>query len=154
MIEFTTAIEIDRPVHDVFAYVTDPAKLATWQTNTVAVEQLTDGPVRVGTRLRETHSAPGGRRLKSLVEVSAIERDRLFALRIVDGPLPVDGRFELASTGAGSTRIEVHGSGAARGALRLAAPLLSRVLRRQFANHLSALKRVLEDPGSAASPTR
>jgi uncharacterized membrane protein len=147
MIQFTTAIEIDRPVRDVFAYVTDPAKLASWQTNTVEVTQETDGPLRVGTRLREVHRAPGGRRLASLVEVTELEAERAFALRILDGPLPVDGRFLFVPAGAGRTRVEVHGSGAPRGPLRMLAPLLSRVVRRQFSAHLAALKRVLEQPG-------
>ena len=36
MIDFTIDTQIARPVGDVFAYVTDPDKLATWQTNTVS----------------------------------------------------------------------------------------------------------------------
>jgi uncharacterized membrane protein len=155
MIEFTTAIEIDRPVHEVFAYVTDPAKLPCWQTNTVEVTQLTDAPLRVGTQLREVHRAPGGRRLESLVEVTELEPDRAFALRILDGPLPVDGRFLFAPAGGtGRTRVAVHGSGTPRGPLRLLAPVMSRVLRRQFASHLAALRQALENPGSPASRTR
>jgi uncharacterized protein YndB with AHSA1/START domain len=41
-------LEIDRPVEGVFAYVTDPAKLAEWQPNLVSVTKETDGPVRLG----------------------------------------------------------------------------------------------------------
>jgi len=52
VIRFTINTDIDRPVGDVFAYVTDPQKLPTWQTNTVSVVQEGDGPLRVGTRLR------------------------------------------------------------------------------------------------------
>jgi uncharacterized membrane protein len=154
MIDFTTTIEIDRPVNEVFAYVADPAKLPTWQTNTVEVTQTTDGPLRVGSRLREVHLAPGGRRLESLVEVTELDPNRVFALRIVEGPLPVDGRFVFAPAATGMTQVAVHGSGRPRGAMRLLAPLLSRVLRRQFAAHLAELKRTMEDPGSAASRTR
>jgi uncharacterized membrane protein len=149
MIEFTVAIEIDRPVGAVFAWVTDPAKLPTWQTNTVAVEQVTDGPLGVGTRLRETHRAPGGRRLDSLVEVVAYEPDRHFALRILDGPLPIDGAFAFAPAASG-TRVEMHGHGEPRGLMRMAAPLLARVLRRQFARDLASLKSVLEEPRLAS----
>ena len=145
MIDFTVSVEIDRRVGDVFAHVTDPAKLPSWQTNTVAVVQETDGPLGVGTRLRETHRAPGGRRLDSLVEVVAYEPDRRFALRIVEGPLPVDGTFAFAPTERG-TRVELRGHGEPAGVARLAAPLLARVLRRQFARDLATLKQVLEQP--------
>ena len=48
MIDFEVKTVIDRPVSEVFAYATDPFRLATWQTNTVAAEQLDDGPLRRG----------------------------------------------------------------------------------------------------------
>ena len=90
MISFTFDVEIERPVAEVFAYVTDPAKLHEWQTNTLEVEQLTDGPLGVGTRLREVHVA-GRRRMEQVVEVSAYEPGRRFDLDLVEGPLPVGG---------------------------------------------------------------
>lgn len=147
MIDFTVAVEIDRQPSDVFAYVTDPTKLATWQRSTVAVVQETDGAIGVGTRLRETHRAPGGRRLDSLVEVTRFEPDRRFALRILDGPLPIDGSFAFTPTADG-TRVEMRGTGAPTGFLRLAAPLLKQAMRRQFAGDLALLKSVIETPGS------
>jgi uncharacterized protein YndB with AHSA1/START domain len=143
MIEFTVETEIDRPVTEVFAYVTDPAKLPTWQTNTVSVVQEGDGPLRIGTRLREVHRAPGGRELVSLVEVSELEPERVFALRMVEGQLPIHGRIALEPV-AGGTRMRFTVHGQPRGALRLAQPLLRRALRRQFAEHCATLKRVLE----------
>jgi uncharacterized protein YndB with AHSA1/START domain len=57
MIEVTVETEIARPPAQVFAYVTDPSKLATWQTNTVSAVAEPDGPVAPGTRFREEHRA-------------------------------------------------------------------------------------------------
>ncbi len=76
MIEFTVETEIARPAAEVFAYATDPAKLATWQTNTVSAVPDHDGPLGLGTRVREVHRAPGGKQLASLVEVSDYEPNR------------------------------------------------------------------------------
>ena len=36
MIEFIVETEIARSVAEVFAYVTDPTRLPTWQTNTIS----------------------------------------------------------------------------------------------------------------------
>jgi uncharacterized protein YndB with AHSA1/START domain len=151
MIDFNVSIQIDRPVPDVFAYVTDPAKLSSWQANTVsvAVEDAAAGPLAVGTRLRETHRAPGGRQVHSRVEVSELERDRRFALRILEGPLPVHGTFAFAPTGPG-TRVELHAHGAPTGLMRLGEPLFGRVLRRPFGHDLARLKQVLEQPELAS----
>ena len=44
MIDFTVETPIDRPADEVFAYVTDPGKLATWQTNTVSSTPEPPGP--------------------------------------------------------------------------------------------------------------
>ena len=94
MIDFTIETHIERPVADVFGYVSDPGKLATWQTNTVSAVQEGDGPLRLGTRLREVHRAPGGKELASVVEVSEYEPDRTFALRVVEGT-PVHLRIDV-----------------------------------------------------------
>jgi hypothetical protein len=52
MIKFTVGTEIARPPTDVFAYVTDAAKLATWQTNTISAVTEDDTPIALGTRVR------------------------------------------------------------------------------------------------------
>jgi uncharacterized protein YndB with AHSA1/START domain len=59
MIDLTIDTQIDRPAADVFAYVTDPERLPTWQTNTIS--SIPDGPMAAGTRLRELHRAPAAR---------------------------------------------------------------------------------------------
>ncbi|MEA2142905.1 MAG: hypothetical protein QOI64_1335, partial [Solirubrobacteraceae bacterium] len=45
----TQSIEIARSPEDVFAYLTDPSKLSTWQ-DAEEVTKLTPGPPGVGTR--------------------------------------------------------------------------------------------------------
>lgn len=135
-------VEIARPVAEVFAYVTDPAMLATWQTNTVSAVQEDEGSLGLGTRLREVHRA-GGRSVPSLVEVSEYEPDRRFSLRVIEGPLPVDVRITFEPTDRG-TLMCFGAHGQPNGPLRLAQPLLRRVLRRQFARYCATLKQVLE----------
>lgn len=143
MIDFTIDTQIERPVADVFGYVTDPGKLSTWQTNTVSAVQEGDGPLGLGTRLREVHRAPGGKALESVVEVSEYEPGRTFALRVVEGT-PVHLRVTFEPSGRGTLmRFRAHGQ--LTGPMRLAQPLLQRLLKRQFTEHCATLKRVLED---------
>jgi uncharacterized protein YndB with AHSA1/START domain len=149
VIELTVTTDIERPVGEVFAYVTDPGKLPTWQRNTVSVRQEGDGPLRVGTRLREVHRGPGGRELASLVEVSELEPDRAFGLRMLDGPLPVHARIGFEPTATG-TRMAFTAHGEPSGAMRLAQPLLRVALRRQFAEHCRNLKSVMESRAPSA----
>src|SRR3954447_20455991 len=72
----STTIEIACPPQEVFAFVADPAKLSAWQ-DAEEVQQLTDGPVQTGTRLREVHKVMGRRRVE-LTEVVECDPGRVF----------------------------------------------------------------------------
>jgi uncharacterized protein YndB with AHSA1/START domain len=144
MIQFTVATEIARPPTEVFGYVTDPAKLATWQTNTISAVAEDDQPFGLGTRVREVHRAPGGKQLASLVEVSEYEPDRVFALRMLEGALPIHARITFEPTELG-TRVQFDAHGRPSGPMRLAQPLIRLTLKRQFAGYCATLKEVLEN---------
>jgi uncharacterized protein YndB with AHSA1/START domain len=139
MIDFTLESRFDHAPKDVFDYVSDPARLPTWQTNTVS--SVPDGPMGVGTRLREIHRAPGGKELVSVVEVSEFEPGQVFALRVVEGT-PVHLRITLDPDGDG-TRMRFRAFGELGGPTRLLQPILGRTLKRQFAQQLDTLGRVL-----------
>src|SRR4051812_3625343 len=108
MIKFGFAIEIARPTSEVFSYLTDPAKLQQWQ-GTAEVEQLTPGPVREGTRFREVHERLG-RRIESVTEVTGYDPDRHFAVSIAEGPVPIDGEWDLDPSAVG-TRVDFRATG-------------------------------------------
>jgi uncharacterized protein YndB with AHSA1/START domain len=142
MIDFTVATHIARPPRDVFAYATDPDKLASWQTNTVSATRTDDGPYGVGSRLREVHRAPGGKELESVVEVVRYEPDREFALEVREGtPVHAHLSFDPAD---GGTRMRFRAHGSLTGPSRLIEPLVGRMLRRQFTKQVATLKDVLE----------
>jgi uncharacterized protein YndB with AHSA1/START domain len=152
MIDFTVETQIARPVHDVFAYATDPDRLPSWQDNTVSAERMDDGPLGVGSRLREVHRAPGGKELESIVEVVRYEPDRVFALEVREGP-PIHGHLTF-DPADGGTRVRFRAHGSLTGPTRLIQPLVGRMLRKQFARQVATLKRVLEDAPVAASTPR
>ena len=65
---------VGRPPEVVFDYLTDPSKLADWQTSKTTVEQLTDGAPGLGTRVRERTKPPGGKEFEQIVEFTEFER--------------------------------------------------------------------------------
>jgi len=142
MIDITVETQIARPVHDVFAYATDPEKLPSWQTNTVSATREDDGPYGLGSRLREVHRAPGGKELESVVEVVEYAPDRVFALEVKKGT-PIHAHITFDRAGGG-TRMRFRAHGKLTGVGRLIEPLVARMLRKQFAQHLATLKQVLE----------
>ena len=145
MIDFIVETEIDRPVDEVFAYVADPSRLATWQTNTVSAVTEDGGPMAAGARLREIHRMPGGRKLESVVEVAEFEPNRTLGLRVVEGT-PIHGHISLEEAG-GATLMRFRVYGQLEGAMRLLQPLVRRQLQRQFRADCNRLKSLLEGEG-------
>src|SRR5690348_11324146 len=77
---------IDRSPEVVFDYMTDPANLAQWQPVKTHVEQLTDGPPGLGTRIREGTNPPLGREFDMVTEFTEFDRPRRFHVHVVEGP--------------------------------------------------------------------
>jgi uncharacterized membrane protein len=143
LIDFTIQTDIDKPVADVFAYVADPSKLPTWQTNTVSAMVVGGGPVGLGSRVVEVHRAPGGKELSQIVEFWEFEPNRRLSIRVVEGALPIDGTLKFEARERG-TRMSFNVYGKPGGPLRFAKPLMQWALKRQFAGYCATLKRVLE----------
>jgi uncharacterized protein YndB with AHSA1/START domain len=141
VIRFTTDVHVERPPEDVFAYISDPAKLGEWQ-GTDEVEQLTSGPVGKGTRFREIRKV-AGRASEQITEVAEYDPPRVFAIKVVEGPVPVDGRWVLAPDGNG-TRLELTATGTGPKRLRFADTLLAKLFKARFAASHKKLKHALE----------
>jgi len=52
VVDVSASIMINRPVEDVFAYVTDVTNDPTWHTDALEAQKMTEGPIGLGTRWR------------------------------------------------------------------------------------------------------
>jgi uncharacterized protein YndB with AHSA1/START domain len=137
------SLVIERPPAEVFAYTTDPANLAEWQST--ALEARSEGPVQQGAHVTEVRKFLG-RRMESEVEVTAFEPDRRFALKVLSGPVPFAFEQTLEPSDGG-TRVSVVAEGEPGGFFKLAEPIVARALRRELRGNLETLKDVLESSG-------
>jgi uncharacterized protein YndB with AHSA1/START domain len=134
---------VGRPPDEVFAYMVQPENLASWQPSKVAVEPLTDGPPRQGYRVKERTKA-GLRQWDQVVEFTEFEPGRALTTHIVEGLVPIDGRWTFTDDGAGRTRVHFVAEGELTGPLRLAEPLLRRGIARTFRRSHALLARNVE----------
>lgn len=130
---------VGRAPEVVFDYLTDAANLADWQTSKTYVAQITDGPPRQGTRVRERTKPPGGREFEQVVEFTEFDRPRHVHVHVVEGPYPVDGTWDFAPEGDG-TRVRFRAEGELRGALRLLGPVTGLLMARQFRGYHEHLR--------------
>jgi len=131
------------PPEAVFDYMTDPANLREWQTSKTRVEPLDEGPPRQGYRVREWTKPPGRKEFAQVVEFAEFDRPHRLHVHIVEGPLPVDGTWELRADGGG-TRGDFVAEGPLSGPMRLAGPLVKLMLGREFARYHANLRRNVE----------
>jgi uncharacterized protein YndB with AHSA1/START domain len=129
---------IARPPEDVFAFMAAPENLAKWQTIKTHVTPVSDGPPRLGYRVREGNKV-GPREWEQLVEFTEFEPGRALGVKVVEGP-ESSGRWTLAPDGAG-TRVHFV---ADMKAPALLAPLLKRIAARNFRGYHENLRRELE----------
>jgi carbon monoxide dehydrogenase subunit G len=140
---FEETFSVGRPPTVVFDYVIQPGNLADWQTSKTFVEQITDGPPRLGTRVRERTKVPGRKEWEQIVEVVEFERPRRFGVHIVEGNVPVDGRWTFERDGA-ATRVHFEAWGELRGPLKLLQPMVKLAMARSFAKYHRNLRRNVE----------
>jgi hypothetical protein len=96
---------IDRPPVDVFRFVaTDHVRNHPRWDPLMELEQMTDGPVGVGTVIRRRHTHSGDP-IEGTMEVVEYEPDRAFGMVIQDGPLEMRSRMLFEPEGEGGTRL-------------------------------------------------
>jgi uncharacterized protein YndB with AHSA1/START domain len=139
----TQTFTIACPPEAVFDYVTDFRTLREWQTSKTRVETLTDGPPRRGYRVREWTKPPGAREFEQIVEFTDFDRPHRLHVHIVEGPQPIDGTWTFTRTENG-TCVDFVAEGDLRGMMRLARPIVARIMSRQFAAYHVNLCRNLE----------
>jgi carbon monoxide dehydrogenase subunit G len=134
---------VRRPPAEVFAYMTDPANLKAWQPTKVSVEPLTEGPPRLGYRIKE-RTKIGLRQWDQIVEFTEFEPGRALSTHIVEGSVPVDGRWVLQDDGAGGARVHFVAEGELTGFMRLIEPVLRRGIARSFRQYHALLAQNVE----------
>ena len=144
MAPLRSSVDIGRPPDEVFAYVTDPARFADWQSDVRSAHALGEGPPTVGSRLTTVRKM-GPREGTMTQEITGIDPPRTWKVRGVDGPLrpsmsilvePVNG--DQHSRVTFSLDFEGHGVGA------LLVPIVRRMASKSAPVSYRRLKTILE----------
>jgi uncharacterized membrane protein len=136
------SIVIEKPVEDVWEFVHDTTKDALWQTTLVESQQLTDGPIDVGTTVREVRNFLG-RRVEMTWQMTECKRNRRSSIQAVAGPVPLSGRYEFEPVGS-ATKLTVTGELDAHRLFKLAEPIFRQITARELEANLGHLKDLVE----------
>jgi uncharacterized membrane protein len=152
-------IVINRPVEVVFDFVADERNEPRFNPQMRRVEQISAGPIGLGTRFRaETLSM--GRTVEMVIEFTTFERPRQLASHTHMSSMDIRGTLTFEPVPEGSVMHWLWEM-EPRGILRLMTPMITCMGRRQEQTIWTSLKRYLEEQemqpppaDEAGGPTR
>ena len=142
MLKLDLSIVINRPVEEVFAFLSNPENGPKWTSSIAEVEITSQGPIGVGTTYRSVRTALG-RRLEIEFEITEYEPNRRYATKSISGPFPSESKVTFERV-AGGTRVSGTLMGEPGGFFKLAEPLLVSMMKRQYEADLANLRDLME----------
>jgi uncharacterized protein YndB with AHSA1/START domain len=137
VITLETDVRIERPIEDVFEYISNPGNFPHWNSAVSAVRESEPGSTYVMER-----QLPTGRAVNEL-RIVALERPREFAIRTISGPTPFSYVYRFSAEN-GKTVVRLD----AEVELNGVASILSQLARRAVKRGGGRRPRIAErDPG-------
>jgi hypothetical protein len=143
MVHIEGEIVINRPVEEVFDFVADERNEPRYNTQMRRAEQLTEGPIGVGSRFR-AEMLSMGRPVEMVIEFTGYERPRRLMSSTHMPAMDTHGGLTFDPVADG-TRMRWSWELRTRGVLRLMGPMLARMGRNQELRIWTGLKRLLEE---------
>jgi uncharacterized membrane protein len=142
-VDVETSVVIAAPLATVAAYVADPTNAPEWYVNIESVEWKTPPPVSVGSRMDfVAHFL--GRRLAYTYEITELVPSERLVMRTSEGPFPMETTYTWSPAGPSATRMTLRNRGEPAGFSRVAAPFMTRAMKRANNKDLERLKSLLE----------
>ena len=148
MAKFEINLVIDRPIEEVFAFISNAENLPRWRATALEVKRAASGPIAVGSIFRARFTFLG-RPFDGNLEIISYEPHRKYATRMVEGPFPLEAHYALEPIESG-TRLLFVVEGAPGGFFKLAEPLVVSLAKRSYEADLHNMKEMLE--AQAVSP--
>ncbi|WP_223703018.1 SRPBCC family protein [Sutcliffiella deserti] len=144
MADIQNKIVIEKPVEEVFSFASNLENSSKIMANVVEIEKLTDGPINVGSRYKETREIRG-RTASSTIEFTEYTPNKSYAVKSEANGLKVVYYYNFQTVPEG-TKVEFKGDIYTSGlVMKLTKPIIRRILKKEDADHLKHLKRVLEE---------
>lgn len=147
MVSVEIPVNIDRPVEEVYAYLSDVERIPEW--NSMVDEVVpSDHPLRVGSTA-QIKMRLLGRHIEATLEVMELEPNRRVVVK-TGAPISVTDTYTFEALGENGSRLTYNTVGDTKGFFKLADPIVARVVKKQLTAQLETFKELLE--ARAAAP--
>ena len=141
MATFENTVMIERPIEDVFGFLSDLENIPKWNYAIIETRKVSEGPVGVGTTYRQVRSVPS--RSEERLEITTYDPPGQLEIRGQLGPFASRLVYALEAIPAGTrvtNTVELELRGPGRLLSRVAVPRV----REAVAANLGRLKELLE----------
>jgi carbon monoxide dehydrogenase subunit G len=142
MINLDFSTLINRPVKDVFVFISDPNNMSKWNSAVVSIQQVTPGAVGIGTKFKTVGEAIG-RRLEGELQVQTYEPESKCSFQLNAGPMQMNLTLSLKAIDTG-TNLTLSVQGNPAGVFKLAEGVMTGQVKSLMEGNLAKLKSVLE----------
>jgi carbon monoxide dehydrogenase subunit G len=140
---FTGKTTIDCPINEVFDFISDLRNGPKMNEDILSVEKLSEGPIGVGSKFKET-KVIRGRNAEAMIEVVQFEANKAFSAQSEVNGLKVTYHYQLSEGNTGTIvkfQCEIKTSGLI---MTLTKPLITKILKKEDGDHLTYIRRALE----------
>ena len=142
MIRAEQSVVINRPVDEVFRFVSDVEKWDQWAAEMVEVRKTSEGPVGLNTTFSALVKLLG-QQVENEHEITEYKPGSRLGITVTSGP--VKGRATLSFESLdGGTKVTEAMEAETGGFFKVADPIVTRMVQRQYAANLENLKDLLE----------
>ncbi|MFN2233149.1 MAG: SRPBCC family protein [Anaerolineales bacterium] len=142
MFKYEKSVLINRPQQEVFDFVTNLTNDPEWQSNIESVEQMSDGPIGVGSTWRYVTKFLG-RKNETEIQMTSYDPPHQSSVKAVSGPLPFENTHKFQDQDGG-TMLTLTGQIEIGGFFKMAEGLAGKQIEKQMDADAAALKNLLE----------
>jgi len=142
MARIEASVMINRPVDEVFAYMTNAQTWPHWESGLLHAEQTSEGPMSVGTTFQGANQALG-RRMEWTSEVTEYTLNRRWGQKIISKGWSTEESLTFEPF-EGSTKLTLVSELEMGGFFKLVAPFVAGMMQKQIEKNLAKLKDILE----------
>ena len=143
MTGFNMSEWVARPPKVVFDFIADSENAPKIVQSVTSIVKLTEGPIGVGTRYRETRLM-SGKEQQAELEIVEFEPTEKYAMQNVTSGIETTYCYNLKPERDG-TRIDLVCEVKAKGIKKLMLPMVAAILKKEDGDHLQRVKKILEE---------
>ena len=143
MVDITTEIIINKPIHLVADYAANPDNAPEWYVNIRSAEWKTSKPLSVGSRVAFVADFLGKKLVYTYEVVEFIPLQKLL-MQTAEEPFPMQTTYIWKAIDDTTTQMTLRNRGNPTGFSKLFAPFMAAMMRKANVKDLNNIKRIIE----------